>query len=77
MSGFLQCYNNFLHNIELSIEGWGTTSSGGSTSAVLKETTVKIVAQNDASCTPVRDCIKMNVCQFHEDRMLTNYVRQN
>ena len=30
--------------------GWGTTSSGGSTSNLLKETTVKIVANSDSTC---------------------------
>jgi len=33
------------------VSGWGTTSSGGSTSNVLKETDVTITAQSDATCT--------------------------
>ena len=35
-----------------TVSGWGTTSEGGSTSDVLKETTVNIVPQNDPTCTP-------------------------
>jgi len=33
------------------VSGWGTTRSGGSTSAVLKETTVRITQQSDSTCT--------------------------
>merc|ERR550519_2147615 len=33
------------------VSGWGTTTQGGSTSNVLKETTVTITAQSDATCT--------------------------
>merc|ERR1719244_1900484 len=33
------------------VSGWGTTSAGGSTSNVLKETDVTITAQSDATCT--------------------------
>ena len=32
------------------VSGWGTTSQGGSTSNLLKETTVKIVANSDSTC---------------------------
>ena len=32
------------------VSGWGTTSFGGSTSNLLKETTVNIVANSDSTC---------------------------
>merc|ERR1712168_1473860 len=36
---------------DAKVSGWGTTSQGGSSSNVLKETTVKITAQSDSTCT--------------------------
>jgi len=35
-----------------TVSGWGTTSSGGSTSDVLKETQVEILADSASQCTP-------------------------
>ncbi|XP_023330353.1 cationic trypsin [Eurytemora carolleeae] len=36
------------------VSGWGTTSSGGSSSPILKETTVQIVSSSDPTCTKVQ-----------------------
>merc|ERR1719295_517051 len=43
--------NELYANRDAKVSGWGATSQGGSTSNVLKETTVKITAQSDRTCT--------------------------
>jgi len=43
--------SNTYTNYDATVSGWGTTSESGSTSNVLKETTVKIVPQTDSTCT--------------------------
>ena len=47
------------------VSGWGTLSSGGSTSNDLRETTVNIVADNDATCTPYR-ITSTRMCAYTE-----------
>jgi len=39
-------------NQDAIVSGWGTTSQGGRTSNVLKETTVKITEDSDSTCRP-------------------------
>jgi len=43
--------SNSYTNYDATVSGWGTTSESGSTSNVLKETTVKIVPNSDSTCS--------------------------
>jgi len=46
------------------VSGWGTTSSGGSVSPVLKETTVLIVSSSDPTCTKYGSITNEKMCAY-------------
>ena len=56
--------NNLYVGQQAVVSGWGTTSSGGSTSNLLKETTVKIVANSDSTCTPYGNIGNTRMCAY-------------
>ena len=57
--------NNLYVGQQAVVSGWGATSSGGSTSDLLKETTVKIVANSDSTCLPKYGNIgKTRMCAY-------------
>merc|ERR1712127_91360 len=54
-------------NVDAVVSGWGTTSEGGSTSGVLKETTVKITAQSDATCRVYGSLPNTQMCAYKQN----------
>jgi trypsin len=46
------------------VSGWGTTSSGGSASQKLRETTVKILPSSNAACTPYGSLGSTKMCAY-------------
>merc|ERR1719154_421256 len=51
---------------QATVSGWGTTSEGGSVSAFLKRTTVTVVQDNDASCTPYNIDGNIKMCAYQQ-----------
>ena len=57
--------NNLYVGLQAVVSGWGATSSGGPTSNLLKETTVKIVANSDSTCQgPYGNIGKTRMCAY-------------
>jgi V8-like Glu-specific endopeptidase len=59
--------NNNYVNADAVVSGWGTTSEGGRTSSVLKETTVKIVSQSDSTCRPYGNLPNTKMCAYRQN----------
>merc|ERR1712127_551875 len=59
--------NNNYVNADAVVSGWGTTSEGGRTSSVLKETTVKIVSQSDSTCRPYGTLPNTKMCAYRQN----------